>query len=125
MALPTQGTVLYAIDPADDSVITVGCITNLAGIDTTNEQIETTCLSDQARTYLAGLSTPGTASFDINFDTSDASHMRMRELKVAGTTLQWAVGISDDTAPRPLRVPVQAQHGHFPAHAHGLISMGL
>lgn len=99
MALPTQGTVLYAIDPADDSVITVGCITSLNGIDTTNEQIETTCLSDQARTYLAGLSTPGTASFDINFDTSDASHMRMRELKVAGTTLQWAVGISDDTAP--------------------------
>lgn len=97
MAIKTQGTVLYAIDPADDSVITVGCITSLDGIDTTNEQIETTCLSDLARTYLSGLATPGTASFDINFDTLDASHTRMHALKVAGTTLKWAVGFSDDT----------------------------
>lgn len=97
MAIKTQGTVLYAIDPADDSVITVGCITSLDGIDTTNEQIETTCLSDLARTYLSGLATPGTATFDINFDVLDASHNRLHALKVAGTTLDWAVGFSDAT----------------------------
>jgi hypothetical protein len=98
MAIKTQGTRLYAIDPADDSVITVGCITSLDGIDTTNEQIETTCLSDQARTYLSGLATPGAATFEINFDTTDATHTRLHELKVAGTTLLWAVGFSDGTA---------------------------
>lgn len=97
MAIKTQGTVLYAIDPADDSVITVGCITSLDGVDTTNEQIETTCLSDLARTYVSGLATPGTATFDINFDPADASHLRMHALKVAGTTLKWAVGMSDAT----------------------------
>jgi len=99
MALKTQGTKLYCIDPADDSVLTVGCITSLDGIDTTNEQIETTCLSDFARTYLSGLATPGAASFDINFDPEDASHTRLHELKVAGTTLLWAVGFADGTAP--------------------------
>jgi hypothetical protein len=97
MAIKTQGTKLYCIDPANDSVLTVGCITSLDGIDTTNEQIETTCLSDQARTYLSGLATPGTATFDINFDTADTSHTRLHELKVAGTTLLWAVGFSDGT----------------------------
>jgi hypothetical protein len=98
MAIKTQGTRLYTIDPATDTVLAVGCITSLDGIDTTNEQIETTCLSDLARTYLSGLATPGTATFDINFDTTDASHTRLHELKVAGTSLEWAVGFSDGTA---------------------------
>lgn len=98
MAIKTQGTRLYCIDPAQDSVLEVGCITALDGIDTTNEQIETTCLSDLARTYQSGLATPGSASFDINFDTEDASHVRLHELKVAGTTLRWAVGLSDGAA---------------------------
>jgi hypothetical protein len=98
MAQKTQGTVLYAVDPADDSLITVGCITALSGIDTTNEQIETTCLEDSARTYLSGLATPGTATFDINFDMTDTTHTRLHALKVAGTTLEWIVGFSDGTA---------------------------
>lgn len=98
MAVTTQGTELYAIDPADGSVITVGCPTSIDGIDTTVEQIETTCLNSAARTYVAGMPTPGTASFGINIDPQDASHARLHELKVAGTTLQWAVGWSDGTA---------------------------
>lgn len=98
MAIKTQGTYLYAIDPADESVITVGCMTSLDGIDTTNEQIETTCLESLARTYESGLSTPGQASFGLNFDTSDSTHTRLHQLKVAGTTLNWAIGFSDGSA---------------------------
>ena len=98
MAIKTQGTYLYAVDPADDSVIDVACITSIDGIDTTNEQIETTCLQASAREYLAGLATPGQASFGLNFDPSEATHIRMHELKVAGTTLKWAIGFSDGTA---------------------------
>jgi len=97
MALKTQGTQLYTIDPADGSVIEVGCVTNIDGIDTTVEQVETTCLAAQVREYIAGLATPGAASFGINFDTADSSHVRLHALKVAGTTLQWAVGFSDGT----------------------------
>ena len=97
MSMPTQGTYLYVIDPANDSVITVGCVTSIDGIDTTNEQIEDTCLSAQSRTYRGGLSTPGAASFGINFDTADASHIRLHQLKVAKTTLEWAVGFANGT----------------------------
>lgn len=98
MALKTQGTDLYAIDPATGDLIEVGCVTSIDGIDTTVEQVETTCLNDLARSYIAGLATPGAATFGINTDTSDESHVRLHQLKIAGTTLQWAVGWSDGTA---------------------------
>lgn len=98
MAIETQGTYLYAIDPEDDSVIEVGCVTSIDGVDTTNEQIETTCLQSASRTYTGGLSTPGAASFGINFDTADETHVRLHQLKVAKTTLQWAIGFSNGTA---------------------------
>src|SRR5574344_2959604 len=97
MAIKTQGTMLYTIDPATGTVLTVGCVTSISGIDTTVEQVETTCLDASARTYVAGLATPGSASFGINFDTADSSHVRLHQLKVSGETLQWAVGFSDGT----------------------------
>lgn len=95
MAIKTQGTHLYAIDPADDSLIIVGCVTSIDGIDTTIDQIETTCLGEKARTYEAGLATPGTASFGINVDTSDPSHVRLHELKVLAGIMKWAIGWSE------------------------------
>lgn len=101
MAKKVAGTNLYAIDPVDGSVIVVGCPTSIDGIDTSVEQIETTCISNTTRTYEAGLATPGTASFGINTDPSDPSHVRLHQLKTAGTMLQWAVGWSEapDTPP--------------------------
>lgn len=98
MAVKTQGTALYTIDPDDDSLLVVGCVTQIDGVDTTLDQVETTCLGDLARTYLAGLATPGSASFGINVDPKDASHVRLHQLKVAGTTLKWAIGFSESTA---------------------------
>lgn len=99
MARATKGTVLYVIDPADDSILVVGCATNIDGIDTTLDQLETTCLEDTTRTYIAGMATPGAATFTINFDPQDASHVRLHQLKVAGTVLQWAIGIGPGAAP--------------------------
>lgn len=94
-AIRTQGTDLYAIDPDDGTLIDVGCITSISGVDTSIEQVETTCLNDDARTYIAGLGTPGTATFGIQTDPQDPVHVRLLELKNAGTTLQWAIGWSD------------------------------
>lgn len=113
MAKKTQGTQLYAIDPAPagggaPQVLVIGCVTAVDGIDTTLPQLETTCLESPARTYLAGLATPGNASFGINFDPADNSHVRAHQLKVAGTTLHWAVGFSDGVAP-----PVVDTNGEF------------
>jgi len=52
-------------------------------------------LGDTARSYEAGLATPGTATFGINFDPQDPSHIRLHQLKVAGVTLKWAIGWSE------------------------------
>ena len=95
MAKRTQGTDLYAIDPDTEELLTVGCVTSIDGIDTTVEQNETTCLNALTRTYIAGLATPGAASFGINTDTDDPSHVRLHQLKTQGKTLKWAVGWSE------------------------------
>lgn len=92
MAIKTQGSQLYVIDPDDGTIIEVGCVTTLDGIDTTIDQIEITCLGENARNYVAGLATPGTATFSINADYNEASHVRLHELKVEGKTLRWALG---------------------------------
>jgi len=99
MALKTQGTKLYTINPTTFALITVGCVTSIDGIDTAIEQVETTCLESPARTYIAGLATPGSASFGIQFDPSDTSHTTLHAIKTAGTSLLWAVGLADGTAP--------------------------
>lgn len=97
MSVKTQGTDLWTIDPDTHAVLNVGCITSIDGIDTSIDQIETTCLQDTARSYVAGLATPGSATFGINTDPSDATHVRLHELKIAGVTLPWAIGWSDGT----------------------------
>lgn len=98
MAIKTQGTRLFTIDPDSGQILVVGCITSVDGIDTSVDQIETTCLDADARTYVGGMPTPGNATFGINFDPADDSHVRLHELKVAGATLHWAIGFSDDDA---------------------------
>lgn len=99
MSVKTQGSELFFIDPATDLVTEVGCVTTISGLTAARDQIETTCLSDDARTYESGLATPGAATFGINFDPSDASHVRLHELYVAGTKFEWALGWSDGTSP--------------------------
>lgn len=97
MTIKSQGTDLYTIDPATGALLDVGCITSLDGIDTAIDQIETTCLNDLTRTYEAGLSTPGAATFGLQFDPSEVNHIRLHQLKTAGTQLKWAIGFSDGT----------------------------
>lgn len=101
--MKTQGTQLYAIDPANGQVLAVQCVTSIDGIDAAKSQIPTTCLEEtEAETYEAGLGQPGQATFGVNSDPSNnASHLRLHQLKVAGTSLQWAVGWSDATGTAP------------------------
>jgi len=98
MAVKTQGSQLYFIDPDDFSVVLVGCVTTITGLTAGRDQIETTCLDSDAREYVAGMATPGAAQFTINSDPDDSSHIRLHELYVEGTTLDWALGWSDGTA---------------------------
>lgn len=98
MAKKTQGTELWFIDPTGDIVTKVGCVTSITGLTAARDQIETTCLEDQARSYEAGLATPGQAQFGLNFDPTDASHVRLHELYVLGENVSFALGWSDGTA---------------------------
>lgn len=102
MAVKTQGTGFWALVPETGELIDVGCVTAIDGIDTTIEQIETTCLNALARTYEAGLATPGTATFTIYTDPQDPNHVRLHQLKVAGTTLAWAVGFRQTVNGEPV-----------------------
>lgn len=98
MSIKTQGTGLWTIDPVSKLLLDVGCVTQITGIDSTLDQIETTCLGDDTRTYVAGLATPGTASFTIQFDPQNPVHIRLHQLKIAGTTLSWILGFRNDDA---------------------------
>lgn len=95
MSVKTQGTELWFLDPVGPAVVKVGCVTTINGLTAARDQIETTCLDSDARTYEAGMATPGTATFGINFDPADESHVRLHELYRQGTKVEWALGWSD------------------------------
>lgn len=114
MAIKTLRSSLYYIDPDENEVVTVGCVTSLTGIEASRDQLETTCLEDSARSYEAGLGTPGTKTFTINFDPADASHVRVYNLWRAGTKVIWALGLGDGpAAPAALVPPTYASDGGF------------
>lgn len=98
MSINVQGSNLYFIDPESGGGITeVGCVTTLDGLTASRDQLDVTCISDEARNFEAGLLTPGAATFTILFDTSDDSHRRLHELYRSGAKLKWALGLSDGT----------------------------
>lgn len=98
MSLAVQGSNLYFRDPTNNAIVEVGCVTTISGIGASRDQNDVTCISDETRRLEAGLLNPGTASFGIYFDPTDTSHTRLHELYREGTTLEWALGMSDGTA---------------------------
>jgi len=99
MAKLTQGTQIYFIDPADDSVVEVTGVTTFNPGGAPADQIDTTSLVSTVKEFLPGLRTPGQASMEINADPTNASHIRLHELANTGTVpLHWAIGWSDGTA---------------------------
>lgn len=100
MAKLTKGTQVYFIDPADDSVVEVTGVVSLNPGGAPADQIETTTLTDSAKTFMRGMRTPGQASMEINADPTNASHLRLHELAADDTvdSIKWVVGWSDGTA---------------------------
>jgi Phage tail tube, TTP, lambda-like len=100
MAILTQGTELYFLDPGDSSgevVTQLVCPTAITGLNSPRDQIETTCLDSVEAEYLPGLSRPGAATITIQFDPTEPSHRRLLELKEDPTVqnIWWAIGFSD------------------------------
>lgn len=102
-AVATQGTDAYILvpteaDPEVYEVIDLGCVTSLDPGADTSDQIETTCLKDTARSYIAGLTTPGQGSIGLNADPKAAAHLRLFELSKTKENFKFAIGWADGTA---------------------------
>lgn len=108
MAIKTARTSLYYVDPDTETEVMVGCVTSINGIGASRDQLEDTCLEDEARSFQAGLGTPGAATFTINFDPADASHVAIYALWKAGTKVPWALGLSDGPPAPAALVPPSA-----------------
>lgn len=83
MAVKTQGSQLYIMDTeasAGCEVLTVECAVSISGLSNPREQIDVTCLESDTRSYVGGLSTPGTITVTVNFDPANESHYRLYEL---------------------------------------------
>lgn len=101
MAKKTQGTQVYIIDPdatGGPVVLAIDCVISLDGISAPRDQLDATCLEDQARTFLAGLATPGQVTLGLNFDPATNSHERIYDLWKDGTKFDMAIGWSDGVA---------------------------
>ena len=102
MSVKTQGTKLWFIDTATTSTndfVELACPTGISGLGGAADQIDTTCLNaTEDRTFVRGLGNPGQVSVPFVLDPSAASHQALFDLKAAGTTIPWLVGLSDGTA---------------------------
>jgi len=80
MATRSQGTELYLIDPADDSVMKVGFLTGINPGGSPADQLDTTTLDDTESTSMRGLRKADQATVALNTDLDNESHFRMYEL---------------------------------------------
>lgn len=96
----SQGTDLYFINPLTNEAVLVGCPTSIEGVSAPVDQVEVSCLGDQARKYIKGMKTPGQASFGLQFDPTDPSHILLNDLYNSDESenIEWAIGLSDGTA---------------------------
>lgn len=96
MAKLTQGTTLFWIDDTGTGLeVKSVAATSISGISAQRDSIETTNLSDTAKTFMPGLMSPGSAQFSIQFDPSNPIHNDLHAAYVAGRSLKWALGWSD------------------------------
>ena len=93
--MTTQGTKVFFVDPTTNELVQVVCPTSVTVPRATREQVDVTCLDDSDRRFRPGLGNPTTATFSINFDAAEPSHVRLVNLQQTGQTLDWVVGLSD------------------------------
>lgn len=97
--LKTQGTELFVLDEtvSPSVVVQIGCPTNYNPGGSTRDQIDTTCLGDEERTYESGIGTPAQETLDLIFDPDDDSHRLLEAMQTSGEKAQFYVGLSDGT----------------------------
>ena len=101
--IPTAGTDAFILvasktNPGQCEVVDLGCVTSIDPGADTSDQIETTCLRDKTRRYVAGLTTPGQGSINLNADPQSPSHLELFELSMTKEIIKFAIGWSDGTS---------------------------
>lgn len=110
MSKLAQGTMIYFLDPADDSVVEVECATAFNPGGSPRDNIDDTCLRDTTAKSKGGLRRPGQATLGINADPEYPSHVRLYQLFEGDedVALKWAVGWSDGTSEPTVGKPVDS-----------------
>jgi hypothetical protein len=79
------------------------CPTSISGLGGARDQVDTTCLSDNERTFLPGLGNPGQVTVAFNVHRGDLSHEQVLALKASGEVVSWGI-YSSDAATAPTAV---------------------
>lgn len=105
MAIKSQGSSLYFLAPlgvpglTEGSLIRIKCFKSFDLQRGARAQIDTTCLDEDVASFIAGIITPGTATFAIDPDNTYAGHWETNLLYESGVTADWVFGRADGTAP--------------------------
>lgn len=102
MAVKTQGTKVYFVDPittpGTDTLIELNCPTGVSGLGGAADQIEVTCLNAMVdREYERGLGNPGQVTIPFNLNPQSVSHQILFALKDSGDKVSWLAALSDGT----------------------------
>lgn len=110
MPVKTQGSQLYALfpvkaTPGQFEVLEIECINNFNGGGNPADQITIECLNETTRRYLKGMRTPGQATFTIDADPKNLSHIRLQEAAESDDEsfddMRFALGWSDGIGVAP------------------------
>ena len=101
MSVKTQGSELFFVDSLSSSVAAVmkmACPTGITGLGGAADQIEDTCLDVlDDKTYVRGLGNPGQVTVPFVMKPWEGSQQVLWDLKAAGDTVGWMIGLSDAT----------------------------
>lgn len=103
MARRTQGSSLWVVaptvaDPTKFELIKVGCPLNFKPGSESRNKIDNTCLeAEDYKSNMLGLAELGQATFDLNIDPTDVSHVRLKSLEDSGVELTFILGWAGKT----------------------------
>lgn len=98
-AVKTLGAVLaMSAAGSPQSFTTIGNVTDFNAVDGSRNIIPTSNLSSDAATKMAGLLDEGNASFTINLDPDDASHVAVRAARDDGQVREFKITLPNSGA---------------------------
>lgn len=104
----TQKMQYWFIDPDTNQLHRVKQVSNVTPPDQQNDELPATDFDSTSKEFEQGLSDPGQAEFEVNYDLTDDVHYRLDQIKESGDNFKFAVGYSDGTS-----APTVDSNGEF------------